>query len=157
MVSPVNAYIRDLDAFFYSGNNWQPALMELLSKVTPEEAYWRPAKGRNSICEILRHSNFWKRAVICRLRKEPMSPEERRKGSWKRIRKPLSERQWAECMEETVRVHEELKIEIRKHGRQLHNISSNVSNYTREIINHESYHSGQISMIRAMLGKKAII
>lgn len=157
MVSPVDAYIRDLDAFFYTGNNWQPSLMELLSEITPEEASWRPAKGRNSIYEILRHSNFWKKAVISRLRKKPMSIEERRKGSWIRIRKQVTEEQWAECMEETIRVHEELKHQIRKHGKQLHNVSSRVSNYTREIINHESYHAGQIGIIRAMLGKKAII
>lgn len=157
MISPVKAYIRDLDSFFYSGNNWQPSLLELLKEITAKDASWRPAKGRNNIYELLMHSNFWKKAVICHLRENPMSREQLKKGNWIRTKKQVTSEQWNDCLAETETVHEELKAEILRHGKKLHDISSDVSNYSREVICHEAYHAGQIGIIRAMLGHKTII
>lgn len=131
--------------------------MELINGLTPEEASWRPSKGRHNIYEILKHSNFWKKAVICHLKKRPMSSDERRNGNWTRIKRKVTKKQWEDCINETKKVHDEMKSEILSHGKELHNINSDVSNYAREVINHESYHAGQIGLIRAMLGYGTII
>src|SRR5688572_25787746 len=56
----------------FTGPAWHgPSLTGALRGVTPAEASWRPAPGRNTIWELLLHAAYTKHVVLCRLLGRP--------------------------------------------------------------------------------------
>ncbi|MFH1575061.1 MAG: DinB family protein [Acidobacteriota bacterium] len=65
--SPLDHLLRLLDEG-YAKLAWHgPNLRGSLRGVTPEQAGWRPARGRHNIWEIAVHAAYWKYAVRRRL------------------------------------------------------------------------------------------
>jgi len=52
--------------------------------------------------------------------------------------------------------HEEFKAVINKFGVKLFDADDGTANFLRQIINHDSYHCGQIGLLRVMQGLKPI-
>ena len=156
MDSALRAYLKDMDSFFYGGNGWQAGLYQLVSDLNYRQAEWLPGEGRNSIWKIVKHIIFWKYSILSYKNGNPLSASERQEGDWREIPQKTSEELWQlelKLLEET---HLKMKEVIEKTGAELFNPENDDSDYIRENMNHDSYHAGQIGLIRVLQGIKPI-
>ncbi len=156
MENPVNAYQKDMDSFFYGGNGWQAGLYQLVSDLNFEQASWVPSPGRNSIWKIVKHVNFWKVAILSDSKGKPLTGEERQAGDWRNIPEKPSEELWKQEVIDLKNIHEEFKDYLKQFGTELFNPGNDDANFFRENINHDSYHAGQIGLLRILQGIQPI-
>lgn len=156
LFNPTAAFIKDMDSFFYGGNGWQAGLFQLVNDLNFIQASWKPSEGRNSIWKIVKHISFWKYSILCYKSGKPLSSEERKAGDWKEIPENPDEHLWKEELAYMESIHKQFKELIHNTGDELFDTDSDESNYIRENINHDSYHSGQIGLLRILQGLKPI-
>jgi len=149
-VNPLKAHLKDLDSFFYGGNGWQAGLYQLVSDLNFEQAVWKPSNERNSIWKIIKHVIFWKFAILIDAKGKPLSVEERRAGDWRNIPEKPTEELWQNEIKELKDTHEEFKEFLKNFGMELFNTDNEDTNYFRENLCHDSYHSGQIGLLRVL-------
>ncbi len=154
MSNTLQSYLFDLDKFFYGGNHWQAGLYPQIESLTLEQVLWIPAPERHSIWEVLLHVNFWKQYVIATLNKTDKPDGDT--GNWRLPEAPASAEQWQAELQRTKTLHEELKQAIIAVGEELFNTEERLSNYSRQLICHDAYHCGQIGLLRALQGIKAV-
>jgi uncharacterized damage-inducible protein DinB len=153
-LNPIETFLGDLDAFFDGGNHWQAGLFQLISELTLEQALFRPTVERHCIWEVLRHINFWKMYAIAYVT-DTEKPDRRK--NWVKTNSNLSSKDWKNQLAELKKVHEGMKDALNRMGDTVFDIHQRKSNYIRQIICHDSYHTGQIGVLRAMQGLKPII
>ncbi len=154
MNSPLEAHLKDMDSFFYGGNRWQAGLYQLIQDLTLEQVMWKPTVERHCIWEVVKHVHFWKTYAIAIYLDKPKPDWEI--GNWAKFPDPPSEKNWKQDLEALKTNHEELKTVVKNFGNELFNPENKRANYLREITNHDSYHSGQIGLLRVMQGLKPI-
>jgi len=152
----IDSCLKDMDSFFFGGNGWQAGLYQLVSDINSEQASWKPSDERNSIWKILMHINFWKYNIFAFTSGNDLSTEERQIGDWRNIPVNPTEELWQEELKLTKDTHEKLKALIVRSGSEIFNIENDDSNYIRENLNHDSYHAGQIGLLRVLQGIKPI-
>jgi len=64
---------------------WQPSLSEALEGLTAAQAAWKPAAGRHSIWQIVRHLMLWKRGVLSAWDGDPPDGEQLEAADWKDV------------------------------------------------------------------------
>lgn len=153
-LNPIRAYLRDMDSFFYGGNEWQPGLFEQVKDLNFEQAAWIPNNKRNSIWKIVKHTIFWKQYIFSAESGNPFSAEVRKTGNWMSIPELPDEENWQAEILLLEKTHIKMKTLIRKKGIELFNTRKEFSNYIRENISHDAYHAGQIGLLRVMQGIK---
>ena len=146
------AYLKDMDSFFYGGNGWQAGLYQLVEDLKVNQAVWKPAEGRNSIWKIVKHIIFWKFAILSDAKGNQLTAEERKEGDWRDIPENPDEEQWQKEIEVLKITHEEFKQLVKKSGAELYNIANEDANYIRENLFHDPYHAGQIGLLRVLQG-----
>lgn len=146
-----------MDSFFYGGNGWQAGLHQLVSDLNFKQASWKPSDERNSIWKIVKHVIFWKFAILSDSKGKPLSVEERRAGDWRNIPSEPTEELWQKEIEELKDTHEEFKEFVKNYGMELFNTENEDANYYRENLCHDSYHAGQIGLLRVLQGIPSII
>ena len=60
----LNEVVAQALHFGFDTSGWHPALEEATQGLSAEQAEWRPAPGRNSVRDIVRHLAHWKRAAL---------------------------------------------------------------------------------------------
>jgi uncharacterized damage-inducible protein DinB len=142
------------------GPMWHgPALGELLTGVTPEQAAARPIKGAHTIWEIVRHVTAW--AEITR---------ERLKGH--RTGDPTPEEDWpptgtidADAWEKTLDrlrdSHRALAADVKQLDDEaiaanVPGLEYSVSNILHGVIEHGTYHGGQIALLKRAAAAEGI-
>jgi len=138
----------------FTGPAWHgPSLAGALRGVTPAEASWRPAPGRNTVWELLLHTAYAKHVVLGRLlgRSERFARPLRR-AWWPATPEPADEAAWRRDRALLHASHRALVGAVRAASpAQL------AGGARRPLIEqlagaalHDTYHGGQISLVRKL-------
>jgi len=132
-----------------------PALGDLLAGVTPEQAAARPIEEAHSIWEITLHTIAWAEIARARMRGERMD-DPTAEEDWPPVRATSAEA-WAAVVERVRQSHRELAADIRHlSGEQMQEkigtLDYSVSNLLHGVIEHSTYHGGQIALLKKALG-----
>ncbi|MGH2575916.1 MAG: DinB family protein [Ignavibacteria bacterium] len=150
-----DAFIRDLDAYFYGPNFWQAGLYAQLKELIFEQALWKPSPERNCIWDIVRHLNSWKWFAVENLKGKRI--ESMKEYNWVKLPENPDEQKWKADVEKLKNLHEEFKGLVKNADFSFFDPSNDMSNYTREVIYHNCYHAGQIGILRVMQGLKPVV
>ena len=133
---------------------WHPTLEQALDGVTAEHASWRPAEGRNSIWDLVRHITLWKKGLLSNWEA----------GSAQQLYQDYSPQDWQPIQEDAVWENDRAEVlevsrafiaQIEKdseafllsapEGAKSPRIWNVVNNAT-----HDAYHAGQIMYLRKL-------
>ena len=137
------------------GEAWHgPAVFELLSGISPEQAHIQPVPGAHSIWEIVLHLAGAYRLVLRRLRGDrvPYTPEE----DWPPVPEPSAE-QWRKTCDELKNLNLEIRKSVLAFDVNLLDqpLVADVpyTAYTQFVglTQHDLYHAGQIALLKRLL------
>jgi len=141
----------------FSGDAWHgPSLMHAIDGIPAEEASKHPIRGAHSIWELVHHASSWNSIVLHRLQGEEVKVTGERdwppvwevsEAAWKRAVENLSE-SYARLREAVAKIPDELldRVDQRTSG-------ADTSRYMvlHGMIQHNSYHAGQIAILKKAL------
>ena len=133
------------------GEAWHgPALSELLSDVTAEQALAKPIPGAHSIWELVLHIIGWGKVFTRRLQGQPMT--EPPEGDFPQIG-DRGQEAWNETVQRLTRSHSELVNTVATLSDSTVEENVEGKDYSlRFLINgairHHVYHSGQIALLK---------
>jgi uncharacterized damage-inducible protein DinB len=129
-----------------------------LRGVTPEQAAWKPARGRHSIWELTLHLAYWKYAVRRRLEASPSGMFPRSPANWPTVPKPADTPHWKADrallrsehaqLVEAVRGFDPRRLDEGAPGSQTYRFVDLLLG----IVSHDLYHVGQIQMLKRLSG-----
>jgi hypothetical protein len=135
----------------FKGPAWHgPALLLALRGVTPEEAVWRPGRGRHNIAEIVVHAAYWKHVVRQRLSRtrEPFPLSGR---NWF-VREAQAD--WRGDVQLLVEEHRRLRAAVagmsERDLRRVVHARQTARQNIRGIAAHDAYHAGQIQLLKRL-------
>jgi hypothetical protein len=139
-----------------------PNLRGALRGVTPEQALWRPAKGRHNIWEIAVHAAYWKYAATRRLtgsRRRDFPEKGRNWFARNGLVDGWAAKRWKSDLALLASTHERLRDAIAdlKESDLTRTMSGNrytTIRYIAGIAMHDAYHAGQIQILRKLCGSK---
>ena len=130
----------------YERKAWHgPNLRGSLRGVTPEAAAWRPAPGRHSIWELAVHCAYWKYTVRRKLNGVKRGAFPRKGSNWL----PPGD-SWEADLRLLRDEHRALRDAVARASAQ------QLAKYERLIYGvaaHDTYHTGQIQLIKRLHGK----
>jgi uncharacterized damage-inducible protein DinB len=138
------------------GPMWHgPALAKVLEGVTHHQAAARPIAGAHSIWEIVLHTTAWAEIARARLRGQRLAdppPEE----DWPPVG-ATGPAEWDAALERLRTSHRELAHEVRHLDEsaiaaKISGLEYTASTLLHGVIEHGTYHGGQISLLRRALG-----
>jgi hypothetical protein len=141
----------------FDRHGWHgPVLWGALRGVAVQQARWRPAKGRNSIHDLVYHAAYWKycvRRVITGSFKQKFS---RRPANWPRPDTRLTESQWKADLGLLKDEHRQLRATVESlPAKDLLKRSATRRWTFMEMIHgaaaHDLYHAGQISLMKRLM------
>jgi hypothetical protein len=147
-----NAFLNDSKHFFFGKNFWQAGLLEQITDISLKEALWRPAPERHCIWEYLRHINFWKEWAIIYI--EDGKKLNAKEKNWEALPEKQTEENWQLEIEKTKLIHEHFTNASEKLGNSLYESTEENVIYFRQVLLHDSYHTGQIGLVRVLQGLK---
>lgn len=139
----------------FAGNNrWHGSLLDLVENLSAEQALWRPGPERHCIWEIVRHMTFWRRYLLERVAGRP-TPDWK-KNNWT-LPHRRDEQAWLADLEELKHVQSKLVEWFDARDPQILLEADETGNFPQfmleaGIIGHDSYHVGQIAILRALMG-----
>jgi hypothetical protein len=142
---------RLLDEAF-RGPAWHgPSLWSTLKGVTANQALWRAAPGRNTIWELVLHTSHGKHLVSRRLvgRDGPTFPRRLRKTWWPAMPAQPDAAAWRADLALLLECHERLLEAVRRPRRK-------DDKQVVGIALHDTYHAGQIRLIRRLAAAEGI-
>jgi hypothetical protein len=123
---------------------WAAAWSKAVGDLTPAQAAWRPAPGRNSIWQIVEHMVFWRDVNLARLAgPRPTTPQELETSNFPAVREP-TDAAWRA----TLRRFEESQNRVAAAIVDPKNTLDRIA----YLLPHDCYHVGQIMYLRAMQG-----
>jgi len=147
---PKNAFLNDAAQFFSGKNFWQASLIQQLTGLTCQHALWRPSPERHCIWEYLRHMNYWKEWAIVYVKdNEKLNAKER---NWEALPEIQNEENWQAEIEKAKLIHEHFTNVAEKLGNSLYESTEENIMFFRQVLQHDSYHTGQIGLMRALQG-----
>jgi hypothetical protein len=142
---------RLLDEAF-RGPAWHgPSLWSTLKGVTATQALWRPAPGRNTIWELVLHTSHGTHLVRRRLlgRGAPTFPRPLRKNWWPAMPAEPDRAAWRADLALLLECHERLMEAVRRPRQAAHKQMIGIAL-------HDTYHAGQIRLIRRLAAAKGV-
>ena len=135
----------------FVGEAWHgPAVIEILERVTAQQAVGYPLAGGHSIWELALHLAAWMRAVLRRLEGDPaqLTDDENFPAVT-----DSGKRAWEEARESIKQAHAELRsaILLLDNSRLDEPIIENMSSIyvtLHGVIQHSLYHAGQIAILK---------
>jgi hypothetical protein len=127
-----------------------------LRGMTPEEALWRPARGRHNIWELALHTAYWKYAVRRRLAGDAMGSFERKPSNWPEIPNPADARSWKRDVALLDMEHRKLRevverLSIADLSRRSPKGVWTMAQEIHGVAAHDLYHTGQIQLIKRLM------
>jgi len=143
---------RDLDG----RPGWaHPSLMAQLDGLTVEQASWRAGAGKRCIRDYVRHMVMWRAHVAARLEGEALEEPD---DEWPQAGEG-SEAEWAADLEAlrstTARIAAALRA-MQVETRHPHDAGRPAWISVLGVLQHDSYHLGQIAMLRGLQGLAAV-
>jgi uncharacterized damage-inducible protein DinB len=148
-----------LERMFARQPGWEhPTLLTLIEDLTAEQALWRPSPGRRCIWELVRHMLHWQMAVAARLQGKPMPDVD---TPWPAL--PAShdklelEGLWANDVARAKQTREELVNGVTALDPEEPHPHPDLAALPHWIAAlgvqvHDSYHLGQVAMLRGLQG-----
>jgi len=140
----------------HEGDAWHgPALRELLSDVTPDQAAARPLPNAHSIWELVLHIIGWENVFRLRLEGNPLStPPE---GDFPPV-EDTSQQAWAETLSRLEDSHAQVISTVAALGDSTLREKVAGKDYTTRflisgIVRHHVYHAGQIALLKKAVSK----
>ncbi len=136
------ALIRHWDEAWKDGL-WAAPWSRVLDDLAPAQLVWRPQPQRHCIWQYVDHMLFWRDAALRRTRGQDVSAEEQQHRNFAAPPEPspsMAEelrRRWRQS-------HEQVRAAIADDGSDLARL--------QYIAYHDSYHVGQIMLLRALQG-----
>lgn len=148
-----------LDRMFARQSGWEhPTLLTLIEDLTAKQALWRASPERRCIWELVLHMLHWQTAVAARLRAEPMPDVD---TPWPALAtshdKPELEKLWANDVATVKRSREQLVKAVAALDPDEPHPHPHLAALPHWIAAlgvqvHDSYHLGQIAMLRGLQG-----
>jgi uncharacterized damage-inducible protein DinB len=142
-----------------TGPMWHgSALAEVLNGVSSGVAAARPIPAAHTIWEIVLHVTAWTDIARARLRGERMS-DPTASEDWPPA-PAASEADWQAALDRLQASHRELAHDVRhleasRIGEKIPGLEYTVSNLLHGIVEHGTYHGGQIALLKKMLARAA--
>jgi uncharacterized damage-inducible protein DinB len=153
-MSEAKRFFNELKSI-YSGNAWHgPALKEVLDGVKASEAKLKAIENAHSIWEIVLHIRGWNNVFLSALEGKYLdSPED---GDFPEI-VDTSEEAWKKVLSELDEDYEKLLIVIsglteEALNKKIAGKDYNVRLWLRGTVNHNLYHTGQIALLKKVIG-----
>lgn len=151
-VTPVDAYLTDLEQFIKGENFWQASLYKQLEGLTLEQALYKPAPDRHPIWEYVRHMAYWKHWAITFITTgEKMNAKE---NNWRALPEVQNDETLQEDVNKLKSLHEECVRLAKGAGNKLFESTDEKYVFFRQLLYHDCYHTGQIGLLRVMQGLK---
>lgn len=139
-------------------NAYHTPVGKAVEGLTAAQAFWRPAPDRHSIWQNVMHMAYWREYFIRALEGDPAFPsrEELQVHNWPQHPDPADEAAWAQARRRLEASQERLvallrslppdRLEAPAWGDE--SVAQAIVHYMR----HDSYHVGQIMLLRALQG-----
>lgn len=149
----LDALDQAYDARSWHGTNLKGALRGL----SPSQAAWRLGKDRPSIQELVRHTAYWKYAVLRQLADLPKGSFPLEGSNWFPCRGVPTEAEWKADRTLLDRTHKALRAAVAAlDSKTLDRPSAKKAWRVRDLIlgvaAHDLHHGGQIQLIKRMKG-----
>jgi hypothetical protein len=128
---------------------WTAAWSKSVEDLTPQQAAWKPAPGRHSIWQIVAHMVFWREDALERLEtgRAALPDAEVNRRNFPEPTE-ISTAAWSSLLSRFRKSHERVAAVIPDATKDLIRL--------QYLLAHDSYHIGQINLIRALQGLKPI-
>ncbi len=154
---PRIALLLDVLDHAYEGPGWHgPTLKGALRGLTPRQAAWRPAPGRNCIWDLVLHAAYWKYAVRRRLAGGGRGGFPRAPSNFPRLPDVTSARALRDdlalldaehrALRATIAAFDPRRLQLRGAKKQWRNAETVFG-----IAAHDLYHTGQIQLIKRLM------
>ncbi len=141
--------LANLDAA-YDKRGWHgTTLRGGLRGLTAADVFWRPAKGRHNIWELVAHAAYWKYAVRNRLTGGKRGSFPLKGSNWIAAPARADEKAWRDVVALLESEHQQLRdviasldeaaLEDRTKLRQIYGVAA-----------HDVYHTGQIQLVKRL-------
>lgn len=143
--------------YTFEKEGWQPPLGMAVAGLTAEQAAWKPAPGRHSIWQILRHVLHWKRGVLDAWAGDPPDYQTMNDTDWPEV--SGDQNAW----EADVKALHDIYAESQQRLEQLGDEDLEqtrpwyrdappraVAQRLLHMFTHDIYHAGQIQYLRAL-------
>jgi len=138
----------------YNKTSWHGTnLRGSLRRVTPEQAAWRPARGRHNIWEIAVHAAYWKYAAARRFTGGSRGSFPLKGSNW--FRRPSMDTDWQADLDLLDQMHDALRAAVvQLSAKDLSRTppGKKVSNFAllSGVAAHDLYHAGQIQILKRL-------
>jgi DinB family protein len=128
-----------------------------LRGLTAEEAVWRPGAKRHNIWDLTLHTAYWKYAVRRRLAGDSIGSFDRKPSNWPAVPQPADGKAWKRDVTLLETEHRKLRevvaglriaqLSVRSprgvwtNAQEIHGVAA-----------HDLYHTGQIQLIKRLMG-----
>lgn len=128
---------------------WTASWSKSVEDLTPAQAAWKPAPGRHSIWQIVEHMIFWREDTLERLLtgRGSLPDDELQRRNFPEPPE-TSKAAWEAALARFRQSHERIAAAIRDPHARLDRI--------QYLLAHDSYHIGQINLLRALQGIRPI-
>ena len=139
---------------FRTYNRWHGAVWPHVADLTIQQALWRPAAERHCIWQIVRHITIWRRYVIAWHAGRPRPDVD--SGNWTQP-DLADDAAWHADLAALERSQRDLVALFQSTDSQALLVRNDDGTfgqfvYIVGILNHDSYHTGQIAVLRALQG-----
>jgi uncharacterized damage-inducible protein DinB len=140
-----------------TGSAWHgPAVEEILTGITAEQAASRPFSEAHNIWELLLHTTAWLQA--CRRRLEGHRAQLTDEEDWSKVT-DTSERAWNETIAAMTRAYEGLssaisRLDDSKLDQPIVEGMSSVYVTLHGVVQHTLYHAGQIAILKKAISER---
>lgn len=149
--------IRALRAYGWEKVGWFVPLAVTLEGCTAAEAAWQPPGGGNTIWQTVNHINHYNEHLICRMMDRPFETFGTNEETFGAPGNPEDAASWQATLGQTHRIAEELNgLFGAASDAELDVMIGDASRVDRlaSWIMHDTYHTGQIALLRKMQGWK---
>lgn len=136
-----------------SGKASHAATQEVFSGLTWKAAGSKPRGVSHSVYELLWHMSFWQDWMVAWLAGEKPAAPRHASGSWPRDVSPASRREWEDAVERFHRGLGKLERACRGAASPSRRGATKRLEMIHAIAGHNSYHAGQVTFLRQLLGK----
>lgn len=151
-VTPISAYVNDLDLFITGKNFWQASLYAQLEGLTVENALYKPAPERHCIWELVRHMSYWKYWAVTYVTKGEKLYA--RDDDWRELPEVQTEENWQADVTYLKSLHDECVKISEGIGNDMFESTDEKIVFFRQLLYHDCYHTGQVGLLRVMQGLK---
>lgn len=158
MTSLINTLEEQMNFRLDSDSSWFTPLEEALDGVTAPVASWRPSDDFNSIWQIVNHLTFWTEFVSGRLLgSKPTGKHIDNQMTFGEPGDPGNERGWELTLSRLYLVYRDFRSHLERSSledmnRIVNSAGSSASTMISGCLLHDSYHIGQIVLLRRLQG-----